>query len=151
MVQYSGRYQAINNENDNTIEFRLFRGTLKYNTFVATLQLVKFICEYVNTNDIKNCRRLNLSQCDFSNYPELVTYIAERDLPTIELENIPEYPYRTTEDIMLERAKLLEEFRQRQEEEQRRFIERLGRSMEFTSYGGRIFADTDINIENLPF
>ena len=33
------RYQAVNLTNDNTIEFRMFRGTLKLNTFIATLQL----------------------------------------------------------------------------------------------------------------
>jgi hypothetical protein len=88
---YSGRYQAINNGNQYTIEFRLFRGTLKYNTFVATLQLVKYLCEYVNNQSMYDCRRLNLSQVDFTEYPELVAYIGERDLPTLELENIPEY------------------------------------------------------------
>ena len=35
-----GRYKAINLQNDNTIEFRLFRGTLKLNTFIASLQFV---------------------------------------------------------------------------------------------------------------
>ena len=34
------RYQAVNFENHNTVEFRLFRGTLKYTTFMATLELV---------------------------------------------------------------------------------------------------------------
>ena len=31
-------------ENEDTIEFRLFRGTLRYSTFMATLQLVDEIC-----------------------------------------------------------------------------------------------------------
>lgn len=39
------RYVAVNLRNYHTIEFRLFRGTLKYNTFVATLQMVNHICE----------------------------------------------------------------------------------------------------------
>jgi len=39
-----GRYVAVNLENYNTIEFRLFRGTLRYKTFLATLQLVDEIC-----------------------------------------------------------------------------------------------------------
>lgn len=34
------RYQAVNFENSNTVEFRLFRGTLKYTTFMATLEIV---------------------------------------------------------------------------------------------------------------
>ena len=39
-----GRYTAVNLENSDTIEFRLFRGTLRYTTFIAALQLVDEIC-----------------------------------------------------------------------------------------------------------
>lgn len=39
-----GRYVAVNLENYDTIEFRLFRGTLNHKTFIATLQLVDEIC-----------------------------------------------------------------------------------------------------------
>lgn len=39
-----GRYVAVNLENYNTVEFRLFRGTLCHKTFIATLQLVDEIC-----------------------------------------------------------------------------------------------------------
>ena len=39
-----GRYVCLNLQNYNTIEFRIFRGTLKYETFIATLQLVHEIC-----------------------------------------------------------------------------------------------------------
>ncbi len=35
-----GRYNAINLTNTNTIEFRLIRGTINYNTFIASLQFV---------------------------------------------------------------------------------------------------------------
>ena len=38
------RYKCINLLNYNTIEFRLYRGTLRYNTFIATLQLTNEIC-----------------------------------------------------------------------------------------------------------
>lgn len=41
-----GRYVAVNLENDDTIEFRMFRGTLRYSTFIATLQLVYEICRF---------------------------------------------------------------------------------------------------------
>ncbi len=40
-----GRYVAVNLENYNTIEFRLFRGTLRHKTFLATLQLIEEICK----------------------------------------------------------------------------------------------------------
>lgn len=42
---YGGRYTALNLSNDATIEFRIFRGTLKYNTLIAALQLVASICK----------------------------------------------------------------------------------------------------------
>lgn len=42
--KHMGRYVAVNLENYDTIEFRLFRGTLNHKTFLATLQLVDEIC-----------------------------------------------------------------------------------------------------------
>ena len=41
---YQGRYTCVNLTNANTIEFRIFRGTLKYNTLIATLQFVEKLC-----------------------------------------------------------------------------------------------------------
>lgn len=41
----SNRYQALNLTNENTIEFRIFRGTLKYETFMASIELVNNIVE----------------------------------------------------------------------------------------------------------
>ena len=41
-----GRYVAVNLENENTVEFRTFRGTLCYKTFIATLQLVYELCRF---------------------------------------------------------------------------------------------------------
>ena len=35
----------MNLTNDDTIEFRMFRGTLKFNTLIATLQLVDRVCD----------------------------------------------------------------------------------------------------------
>lgn len=51
------RYKAINLTNNNTIEFRMFRGTLKLNTFIATLQMVNnlVICAKEKT-DIEELR-----------------------------------------------------------------------------------------------
>ena len=46
------RYSAINLNNEPTIEFRIFRGTLKKETFLATLELVHNICKYSIENDI---------------------------------------------------------------------------------------------------
>lgn len=40
------RYYALNTTNRNTIEFRIFRGTLKFETLMATFQLLAGLCEF---------------------------------------------------------------------------------------------------------
>jgi len=50
-----GRYQAINWNNSNTIEFRFFKGTLKHSTFISCLEFIDSICNFikqVNTSQI---------------------------------------------------------------------------------------------------
>lgn len=48
------RYQAVNFENSNTVEFRLFRGTLKYSTFMATLEIVDALVHWANQLSISD-------------------------------------------------------------------------------------------------
>ena len=49
---HMGRYAAVNLENEATIEMRIFRGTLRYKTFMATLQFVDLLCEMaINLTD----------------------------------------------------------------------------------------------------
>ena len=77
----TGRYAAINLCPYHTIEFRLFRGTLKLNTLYATLQLVNKICDVA----------LNMSEDEIAEQswrdfvmtvtePELLQYLKERQL-----------------------------------------------------------------------
>jgi len=77
----TGRYAAINLCPYHTIEFRLFRGTLKLNTLYATLQLVNKICDVA----------LNMSEDEIAEQswrdfvmtitePELIQYLKERQL-----------------------------------------------------------------------
>lgn len=42
------RYCAVNFDNENTIEFRLFRGTLKYETVIAALEIVDAIVRWAD-------------------------------------------------------------------------------------------------------
>ena len=78
---YTSRYVAVNLKNYYTIEFRLFRGTLKYNTLIATLQMVQKICDVailMSQEDLEN-----LSWSEFvSNIKEkeLIQYLKERRL-----------------------------------------------------------------------
>ena len=78
---YTSRYVAVNLKNYYTIEFRLFRGTLKYNTFIATLQMVQKICDVALSMSQEELE--NLSWSEFvSNItePQLIQYLKERRL-----------------------------------------------------------------------
>ena len=77
----AGRYTAVNLTNADTIELRLFRGTLKYNTLIATLQLVNHLCEVAIS--LSDAELQNLSWFDFLDRieePELIQYLKERRL-----------------------------------------------------------------------
>lgn len=82
--KYAGRYVAVNLENYTTIEFRMFRGTLRYKTFVATLQLVEEICRLA-----KNLSDFELEALSWSEFvsginreemPELIEYLKSKRL-----------------------------------------------------------------------
>lgn len=78
-----GRYVAVNLENFNTIEFRLFRGTLRYKTFIATLQLVDEICYWAqNLSDyeMENMSWLDFVQRILPKKAELIEYLKEKRL-----------------------------------------------------------------------
>ena len=78
---HGGRYTSVNLTNTDTIEFRIFRGTLKYNTLIATLQLLDRICDVaicLTDDQVKA-----MSWTTFASgctQPELVQYLKERRL-----------------------------------------------------------------------
>ena len=81
---HAGRYAAVNLTNYETVEFRLFRGTLRHETFMATLQLVAFLCNlsrFCSDRDFET-----MSWRDFvlkispDKMPELVSYLKLRQL-----------------------------------------------------------------------
>ena len=78
----AGRYACINLQNRNTIEFRIFRGTLKYNTLIATLQLVEKICDLAFSWSDEEVEMLSwtsfVEYIDEKAMPELVQYLKER-------------------------------------------------------------------------
>lgn len=85
-IKHYGHSTWFNENNSSTYEFRLFRGTLKYETFMASLELVHNICmiamsntdiitwdllldgdycrEYSNSRDIYCDNELNLSELE---------------------------------------------------------------------------------------
>ena len=84
------RYVAVNLANYNTIEFRIFRGTLRYKTFIATLQLVDEICRLAIMFDDNTFEKMSWS--DFAigiskeNKPELIEYLKSKRLYVNELQ-----------------------------------------------------------------
>lgn len=78
---YGGRYTALNLNNDSTIEFRIFRGTLKYNTLIAALQLVSSICKAAISMSDEEMSLLSWTGfVQQITAPELIIYLKERRL-----------------------------------------------------------------------
>ena len=76
------RYTCVNLTNYHTIEFRMFRGTLKLNSLIANLQLIDRICDCAVDLDDEEIKDLSwttfVSGC--AHLPELVQYLKERRL-----------------------------------------------------------------------
>lgn len=78
---YGRRYTCVNLTTDSTIEFRIFRGTLKLNTLYATLQLVNHICDVAVSMSDDEVRHLSWSRfVERITEPELIRYLKERRL-----------------------------------------------------------------------
>lgn len=81
--KHMGRYVAVNLENYDTIEFRIFRGTLRYKTFIAVLQLVYEICRFAIQLDDKGMEGLSWSEFVSlipADKPELIEYLKSKRL-----------------------------------------------------------------------
>ena len=88
-----GRYACVNLNNKDTIEFRMWRGTLKYNTFIATLQMVETICSVAYSISEEELESLSWFKfIDMIDYPELIRYLKERRL-------YPNEPVNTEEEM----------------------------------------------------
>jgi hypothetical protein len=73
------RYQAVNFNNHSTVEFRLFRGTLKYETLMATLEVVDCLVRWA-----KQARAWDLLRCNGKIWSVFIKYLKE---------NSEKYPY----------------------------------------------------------
>ena len=77
----AGRYTAVNLTNSDTVEIRMFRGTLKLNTLKATLQMVNHLVEVAVA--MSDATVQDMSWFDFLDditEPELIQYLKERRL-----------------------------------------------------------------------
>lgn len=74
-----GRYVSVNLQNTSTIEFRMFRGTLKLNTIIATLQLVNRICDVAFSFTDDQIKKMSWTSFAMNcEEPELIQYLKER-------------------------------------------------------------------------
>jgi len=76
------RYTCVNLTNYHTIECRMWRGTLKLNTLIATLQLLDRICDvalYFSDEETKAMSWTTFA-AGCAHMPELVQYLKERRL-----------------------------------------------------------------------
>ena len=77
----AGRYTAVNLTNSETVELRLFRGTLKLNTLIATLQFVNHLCEVAISLSDQELQDMSwFDFLDMISEPELIQYLKERRL-----------------------------------------------------------------------
>ena len=87
----AGRYTAVNLTNSDTVEIRMFRGTLKLNTLKATLQMVNHLCEVAVS--LSDSKVQDMSWFDFLDNitePELIQYLKDRRLYVNEPVNASE-------------------------------------------------------------
>lgn len=80
----AGRYTCVNITNYSTIEFHMFRGTLKCSTILATLQMIDVICDVALSFSDEEMKGLSwtsfVAAIDREKYAELVAYLKERRL-----------------------------------------------------------------------
>lgn len=80
------RYTAINTTNANTIEFRIFKGTLKKDTIFATLEFIDLMCRYVKGATFENVKNITWEELfepiDKNKYKELKNYMTIMGLLT---------------------------------------------------------------------
>lgn len=75
------RYKAVNLTNANTVEFRLFKGTLKVDTIKATLEFLSNLLAYAKETaliDVQEAKWKSVAL--YKEYPELLAYLETRNL-----------------------------------------------------------------------
>jgi len=78
------RYLCINLEHPNTVEFRLWRGTLHVPTIIATIQLCNLLSNMACSSSVLQAAQMKWStlkrKISTSKYQELKQYVRERNL-----------------------------------------------------------------------
>lgn len=74
--------RAVNLQHDNTVEFRIFRGSLNPSTVKASIQFCKVMVDYVMSHNLAECQDAVWADLVKSDYAELNEYLVERGLAT---------------------------------------------------------------------
>lgn len=82
VLKGEGRYFAVNVQPRNTVEFRIFRGTLKVNTYLATLQFVNKLCDLVIDKTLTELDAMTIEEikAEYFTDTELKKYMEERGI-----------------------------------------------------------------------
>jgi len=75
----SNKYGVINLKHKDTVEIRIFKGTLNYDTYIATLQFVNKIVKITKSIDIYNIQTLTWEDISSTFDDNLNNYIKERE------------------------------------------------------------------------
>jgi len=77
-----GKYQAVNLSKGDSIEVRIFRGTLNEKSFFKNIEFVKSVFEYTKQEGIGSIDRINYYKYIYENqrtYKNLVSFLKEKD------------------------------------------------------------------------
>lgn len=76
-----GRYLAVNLRNYNTVEFRFFRGTLRRDTIIASIQFLDVLINYAKKTELKDIfNKSFLKVLGNTDYSELTEYLKRRNI-----------------------------------------------------------------------
>lgn len=76
------RYRAVNLTSEYTVEIRLFRGTLRYETFLATLQLCNVLAKVSKYSTVEEVRLMTWESLikEGEHHGELMNYLTNRGI-----------------------------------------------------------------------
>ena len=81
-AHHSDRYEAVNLQNNKTIEVRIFKGTLNTQHVLADIEFCDALARWVKFNTVEECENWYDFMAyvkDQGTYPNLVAYMAERE------------------------------------------------------------------------
>lgn len=77
----SAKYSAVNLMHKNTVELRMFKGTLKRDTYIATLEFVKNLVDISKQTPLENIQSVKFEEIININPTEyLIGYLRERNI-----------------------------------------------------------------------